>query len=97
MEKLGRGATTFNFQALDQGLCLRWSTVEQLVDYETSNPFSSLLVGLLRFRKSLSPHRLAVFIALFPYCHLPGLYHMRGLPLWLPRSRSYHDGKVCAE
>lgn len=63
--------------------------MEPLVDQETSTPFSSLLVGLLRFRKSLSPHGLAAFIALFPYCHLTGLYHMHGLPLWLPRSRSY--------
>lgn len=46
--------------------------------------FSSF--GLPCFRIDLSPHaRMPVFIALFPHCHLTGLYHRHGLPLWLPR------------
>lgn len=52
--------------------------MEWLLDSDISNPSSSFPVGL-----PCSPHWLAVFIALFPSCHLTGLYHMHGLPLWL--------------
>lgn len=58
--------------------------MEQLVDSDqSSNPFSHFKVGLACFKINLSPHWFSVFIALFPYCHPKGFYHMHGLPLWL--------------
>lgn len=54
---------------------------------QSSDLSSNFKGGLVCFKRSLSPHWFSVFIALFPYCPLKGLYHMHGLPLWLAWSR----------